>query len=1007
MSYQQDYKIFKSTDGGLIWTNDDPNNSLCNLPINTMAYQDGSYDRIFIGMDNGVFYKDANMTDWERYGNKLPNIRITSMKINSCAGIMRVGTWGRGIWEVDLPYNDRLQTEKLLTQNETWQPELIYNPNPNITTDDVYQSEKALRSNLRIQSGVTLTIKDFTVGMPKYGMIYVEPGAKLILDNSKITNLCGEMWGGIEVMGNVAFPQEPDANGNYLQGYVNISNNSVVENAHTAITTDYLYGSGQFGGIVQARNSAFLNNQRSVAFMKYHNADFLGNPLPNRSYFSDCNFLIDNDYRGDVENVPFKAHITAWNIEGLNITKCHFENAKTTGINYAQDLGTGIYTIDAGFSVKGHCDYTNVPAPGTNPPCPFEDIEPSVFKNLYYGIRADKEGSMNTYTVHGCRFENNIRGIESNGVDFPTILQNQFSVGGNPYLVAPANGAFPIHEGIIINTGSSYRIEENRMEEVATSGAFRYTIGTRANNTGTAPNQLYRNDYNGLYIGNLANRNNVKTLFPFTGLQYLCNTHTNDYADIAVIASGGVADGIRKAQGDPSPTSTIDAGNTFSQNADFPEDDYFDNALSLTYYYTSGTHNPINYSTSTITKKFRPNIHECLTNNHVGLGDNTISGSEISTLKTQFYITQTEYISLLYTYEQLIDEGNTSALVQNITQTWSDDAWTLRSQLLARAPYLSEEALRSAISEDILPQAMIFELCLANPDVLRNDRFLTFLATEISTPLPQYMISALKSASITGSVRTVLENSLMQTHTEMAEIGYPLIQNMLKDSVGYNTDTLAIWLTNLNALPYQYTLAELYYDNLQAVNALSTLTTIPAQFKLNEEELAEHQNYTDLMNLKLAVSESNRTLAQLNANEIAGLTLIRDASESKSGIIASNILCFHYGLCKEYPAILPNTTQQRQAANPASVLSESAITLAVYPNPATEYVTFDYHLSENISSVFIEITDISGKIIDRLPCSDMQGKILWDTRKVSAGVYLYVCKEGSQILAAGKLSVQH
>ncbi len=43
----------------------------------------------------------------------------------------------------------------------------------------------------------------------------------------------------------------------------------------------------------------------------------------------------------------------------------------------------------------------------------------------------------------------------------------------------------------------------------------------------------------------------------------------------------------------------------------------------------------------------------------------------------------------------------------------------------------------------------------------------------------------------------------------------------------------------------------------------------------------------------------------------------------------------------------------------------------------------------------------------KLPFTEIQGKILWDTRKISVGVYLYTCKQGSNNLAVGKLSVQH
>jgi hypothetical protein len=91
-----DMRVAFSNDGGITWSNADPNNSLPNLPVNNIAYQFGSNDVLYIGTDVGIFYKDASMSNWERYGN-FPNVRVTELKINYCQNKLRAATFGRSI----------------------------------------------------------------------------------------------------------------------------------------------------------------------------------------------------------------------------------------------------------------------------------------------------------------------------------------------------------------------------------------------------------------------------------------------------------------------------------------------------------------------------------------------------------------------------------------------------------------------------------------------------------------------------------------------------------------------------------------------------------------------------------------------------------------------------------------------------------------------------------------------------------------------------------------------
>jgi hypothetical protein len=86
-------------------------------------------------------------------------------------------------------------------------------------------------------------------------------------------------------------------------------------------------------------------------------------------------------------------------------------------------------------------------------------------------------------------------------------------------------------------------------------------------------------------------------------------------------------------------------------------------------------------------------------------------------------------------------------------------------------------------------------------------------------------------------------------------------------------------------------------------------------------------------------------------------------------------------------------------------LTKSLTNLKVYPNPATDYVTFDYELPEYVEKSTIIIISITGKVVKEFDMSDIKGQVLWDTRTIENGIYFYALKQGKTTLASGKVSI--
>lgn len=98
--YTAGNKVFESTDGGANWSNISGN--LPNAPANTIVYQTGTDDGLYVGTDVGVFYTDNGLSNWQPFGQGLPKVIVNELEINYTSGRLRAATYGRGLWETDL-----------------------------------------------------------------------------------------------------------------------------------------------------------------------------------------------------------------------------------------------------------------------------------------------------------------------------------------------------------------------------------------------------------------------------------------------------------------------------------------------------------------------------------------------------------------------------------------------------------------------------------------------------------------------------------------------------------------------------------------------------------------------------------------------------------------------------------------------------------------------------------------------------------------------------------------
>ena len=90
-------RVYETLDGGSSWTS--VTGTLPSISVNIVKYEPGTQDGIYVGTDVGVYYRDDFLGDWIPFMNNLPNTIVNDLEINSGDGVIRAGTYGRGIWE--------------------------------------------------------------------------------------------------------------------------------------------------------------------------------------------------------------------------------------------------------------------------------------------------------------------------------------------------------------------------------------------------------------------------------------------------------------------------------------------------------------------------------------------------------------------------------------------------------------------------------------------------------------------------------------------------------------------------------------------------------------------------------------------------------------------------------------------------------------------------------------------------------------------------------------------
>lgn len=410
-------------------------------------------------------------------------------------------------------YNLRGPLQHVLTSQGLQNSSLVnHNVTYTVTTSETWTADRYMKRNILVRSGQALTVKCLLT-MTHGARIIVEKGGLLSVDGGTITSPAGRVWEGIELLGDPQLPATLSASGMpVFQGMARFMN-ATISHARRAVSN---HKNGEYGGIILASHSRFLDNQTDVEFRGHGNNAI---PVVKGGRFYNCDFKTTT-YIGD--NLLPVAHVSLHNVVDAMFYGCNFEYA--AGSTYLNTFADGIYSMNSSFYVDKN------------------GATPCTFKKLARGIYMNNINPLRIPSIQNSHFIDN----QGYGAYFMNVNYLKFE-----YNTVQVPGAVSAWCGVYLNNCKYYTIRNNSfLEDLAWN--FKTTPGIEIFNSGAGSHQVYRNAFSNLFIGINAMGNNSGLSNSQDGLRMNCNdfTQTSNAYDITLtLGTASVVPSVMQNQG--------------------------------------------------------------------------------------------------------------------------------------------------------------------------------------------------------------------------------------------------------------------------------------------------------------------------------------------------------------------------------------------------------------------------------------------------------------------------
>lgn len=880
---------------------------------------------------------------------------------------------------------------------ETLLPANYYSINTNMTLP---VGEYVVEEDIYLNTNGVLNLNGCILNFRPGKTLYVARGAILNINNSTLTTICGEMWKGIKSSGTASFANTYPT--------INISNNSVIENAETGIL---------FDGTVKliANNSSFVNNhidlQRAGKGTDY---DFIN--YYSKFIITNCEFKTTSLLLGPTYTTPLY-HVYLSNCSNTKFEYCNFKNQRafsldSYGSTIVNNRGYGIYAVKSDIISLKNC----------------------TFEKLYYGIYQKDDNTFGgTTKIELNNFIDNFRAmyIYNKKNTHHITVNNDINVWDR-YVYAQTYWNGQNYSGwgygAYLNNCDAYDFRGNNF--YAGNVEEKAIVGMYVNNSGSDDNLVYNNTFRDFSSSNGVGKstaiivmgNNGETQVGGTGLQIKCNdfgqlnnaSQKNSY-DIANIYTNTT---VKEKQGYYSNSIvTAPANNRFFDHYGTVGDNaYYSSASQVFNYYV---YNAIdnNYTDfddcRTTSKVLRQNnsistvfvkAEACPEVPNTGGGGIVIGGGlgeSGNSFFTEFSNYLNDYNSQISTIKNdlqtEVDNGNTIALEINVETANSSTYDAINRKIAETNGYVSDNVVLEYLKTDLnrpISKTLTLKKISPLPAVAKAE----IDNTELSDGLKNY----LKNYQSGTNVREQKQNEIGKIRSNKQWlINYAINEvNALEN----NREELLELINILNNNEDLFSQTKVYNLLVQTNNlndANLKLNDIASLTNTMEQKEAENiNNWVELQKIVLKIEELNTQIFDIDslyktkydsivvANSNFLYSLVYD--NTQKGQAKAQIMLQQAGVdtFEEITDLPTDEILENKSANISSINIENNENLFyIYPNPVNDILTVEYAILTGVSVNSIGIYDTKGVLLIKTPISESIGIVKINVSGLSKGNY--------------------
>ena len=302
---------------------------------------------------------------------------------------------------------------------------------------------------------------------------------------------------------------------------------------------------------------------------------------------------------------------------------------------------------------------------------------------------------------------------------------------------------------------------------------------------------------------------------------------------------------------------------------------------------------------------------------------------------------------------------------------------------------------------------MVRDIMVANPHTAKSQLLMKKLDERL-VPVPDYQKAQILAGCSILTLKQELESKLAgyklrKTNAINAMIRY--YKEELENPVTVSDSLLALFQSD-NNLKSSYRLAWLYLERGEYQLGANLMSNIPNQFTLSDEEQQEHTNITGIYNITSVLFENGNPIETLSKNQVEELQILTSTGTGAAKVYARNILLTLDKMEYKEPILHPDFLMSSEAIETYNNLLavEAPHQLSVYPNPSKGFIFLECRM-ETDEEGFIEITDVTGRVVHNIPIDDKQKHVTILTNDWQTGIYIATLKVNGKTLESVKYTL--